>query len=201
MKKAMLLVVSLMIGAVKAHAEPYFESNAGIFAGNNAAPFYGFRVGSKKQAGFQDWDYSLGYWSALGYDLSNKSKFRSDQVDLHTVSADLYRIFELSEKAEARFGGGLGYTIPNLSGGIEETMDNDLSLTFGFGIDQEIKPGLSFGAGLKLFLFRTDSLATFRNSHEETLSNGQTVEVEDVSYKENSVDFNAVMVAFSIKWK
>lgn len=177
-------------------ATPFFEGSAGLLASNGSqAPVYGVRGGAR----IGNWDASLGYWRAI--DVRSGSLVSGD-LDLHTISLEVYRSFSISEKLEWNLGGGIGYTIPNLSNGMSETADNDLSWVAGGGISYDINSALALETSLKAFFFRTDTHVTSYGAHTETLSDGITdVAVLDTLHNDDSVRFNSALLTVALKFK
>lgn len=180
--------------------QPFFEAQTGIIASNGSqAPTYGVRGGIL----FLRSEVSLGYWGASGME---SAQLVSRGLDIHTISLEFYRRFALSKNTVGKLGGGVGFTIPNLDGGVSETADNDHSWAFGGGVDYALSPSVSLGAAVKGFFFTTDTHLTVYGSHmEEILSNGvptgQSVEVLDVTHVNNRIDFNSLLAQISIRWK
>ena len=171
-----------------------FEAQGGILASESSqASAYGVRLGATR--GF--WDFSAGYWGVSG----GKYGLKSGDLDLHTINLEIARIWPIAGGLKANLSGSIGYTIPNLGSGASETADNGHSWLVGAGIEKVLTPGLSLGASVKGFFFRTDTHLTTYGSHVETLSNGQDVEVVDVSPQDNSVNFENLLVMISLKWR
>lgn len=197
MKKALLaLAILLPVSLASAHEfEPYVGLQGGILASNGSqSPVFGVRGGVESPV----WDFSGGYWIARGVRSDN---LLSDGLNLHVVSAEVYRTVFDNQKIKAKVGGGIGYTVPNLDGGATETADNGMSWVLGGGADYALTESLSVGASLKAFIFSADTHATTYDSHPETLSNGQDVEIVDVNRHDNRVNFNSVLFAVALRWK
>lgn len=208
MKKLFLsLIIGLCSSMAWAH-EGYIEGQTGIIGSNGSiAPIYGVRGGILLRAydpmhGWMptknSWDISAGYWSARGI---KNDDLVSGGLDLHVLSFEAYRIFNIGKTWTAKAGGGIGFTIPNLDGGASETADNGHSWVFGGGADYDLTPNISVGASVKGFFFTTNTHVTTYSSHTETLNTGQDVEVLDINHHDNVVCLNSVLALLSLNWK
>lgn len=195
MKKVMLLVGMLVVSGQVVSAAPFVELDGGVYAANGAqAPAYGFGIGSE----IGSWRNSVSYWSAQDIALDSE-KFASDNANLHTIGVNVLRVFQFSEVVNGTFGGGVGYTIPNLFGATERA-DNGLSFNLKAGLERDINDAVSIGINVMAFRFETDTHTTTYGSHMEKLSNGQAVEVLDVTHRDNSVEMNALVLALKVNW-
>lgn len=193
MRKVSLIGLLLML-STSVYASPYIGVEGGAMVSQDAqAPTYGLRVGNV----IKGWDVSGGYWSAI---KMKNNDILSHDLDLHTVDAELYRIFPINQGLSANLGGGIGYTIPSMGNGAD-TADNGASFSVGGGADYDLSNDYSVGIGASWFLFTTDTHITVYGSHMETLSNGADVEVLDVTHYNNSVNFNAVRLVVALYWK
>lgn len=190
MKKAMLGLVLLVTSPLV--AQPYFEGEAGyVGSGNLQGGLVGVRMGNE----IKGVDYSFAYTRASG-DLDSEG-ITSNGLDLHTLSIEAYPTVYAGNRITCRVGGGLGYSIPTLSG--PEKADSGLSYLVGGGADYYVNETLSIGVMVKGFFFRTDTRRIVNNSHMETLSNGQQVEVLDLDYVGGRLNLDSVLMTVGIK--
>ena len=182
MKKMMMFGALILAAAGTVQARPFFEVQGGIYAGDKTSPLYGVRGGARGDM----FEVSGGYWAALG------------DTDLHTIGAEFYDLIPITHRTTVKGGFGVGYTIPSLPG--SEKGDNGLSWGLGVGADHQLNQSATLGFGVKWFLFRTDTHSTTYGSHPETLNNGQSVEVLDVFHQNNSVNFNALLLAAELRF-
>ena len=208
--KKLLLIVGLLISAcapvmaerlgwsmpVERKSLPYIEYQAGyIGAGVLSGPTLGIRGGIEHG----NWDWSLGYSRAFA-DLSADNLI-SDKLDLHTINVEGYYLLPSPLiRLKTKLGGGIGYSIPNLSGGTSEVADNEMSFVLGGGLEYVLDSSWSIGGTVKGFFFHSNTHRTVYTSHLETLSNDQAVEVLDVSHVYDSVNFHSLLATLAIKY-
>ena len=193
MKKALLLVASLMVGCSPSFAaSPYFEAIGGWTRGGLTGGQAGFRGGFVRDS----WDYSLEYVRAYGEIGSDKVLYQ-DAV-LHTIGAEIARVYAvpLLYGVNAKLGAGIGLTIPNLEG--PENADNDVSFSLGGSLNYDISKNWTIGTSIKGRFFNTITRRTTYSSHEETLSNGIVAEVLDVTHTTESLNLNSVLIGISL---
>lgn len=197
MKKAMLLAGLFVMGIeMKAFSvqdqldrfeekkpSAYFETMGGAYIGDQTAPSYGVRIGNVKET----FDGSFGYWSAQG-----------DTI-LHTLNGEICKMFPISSRTALNAGLGVGYTMISPPGA--EKADSDVSWGIVAGLSHDLSDTISLGLNVRGFFFNTDTHSTSYRSHVEQLSSGQNVEVLDVHFHTNSVNYNALLLAFTVKWK
>lgn len=172
-------------------AAGYLEGQVGAI--NNPQAVLGMRGGATTGA----WDLSAGYWSTYNASIDEPA-LNSNRMDLHTFDVELYKLVPTSKYSGIRLGAGLGYTMPNLGG--TDKADNDISYIAGAGFDYKLTRVITLGLLVRGFFFNTDTRRTNYGSHTETLSNGQAVEVVDVTHSQDSVNFNSVLVNVGIKY-
>lgn len=201
MKAIKLVLLGLILSVPRfAFAVPFVELQTGMIASpGSVAPIYGVRgVASGVKH-----EFSLGYWCARGM---SSDRLVSGGLDLHVLSAELYRKFDVAPKVTGKLGGGIGYTIPNLDGGASETADNGHSWVFGGGVNYAVTSSVDLGATVKGFFFTTDTHVTTYGSHlEQLISNGALtgtfVSVLDEAHQDDVVNFNSVLFQISLRWK
>lgn len=202
MNKLKLMIASLVLavsGALYAKPVPFFEAETGLLMSNGGqAPIYGVRGGFAND----HQELSLGYWSAVGLPVSDLA---SGGLSLHTFDVEGYGLADITKRTTLKWGGGLGWTIPNLNDGASETADNDLSLILGGGAVHKINPNMDFVFTLKGFFFRTDTHLTTYGSHFETLYNNGVpvggVEVLDEHHSNNVVSLNSAKLSLALHWR
>lgn len=190
MKKLLVVVVTLLMSQL-AQAEPYGDVNLGLSNGNISGYSTEVRLGTE----LSNVDVSLGY-NRISGDLDKKI-LKSNSLDLHTLNMEIYRKMTISDDLTGYLGGGVGYSIPNLSA---ERGDNDVSYILGAKVNYQMTDNWSLGVYGKGFFFRTDVKRTDTSSHIETLSNGQDVEIEDVTYFTDSVNLNSAVLGFNVRY-
>lgn len=178
------LAVLMLLTSCKPVMAFYTEAQAGYLN-------YGVRVGKE----WKSLDFSGGYSNVM----NNDSTLSSD-VQIHSLDFSIGKSFALNSKVKAGFSGGIGYSIPNLDSG-HERADNSHSWLLGGHLSYDLTKNWTIGGYVKSLFFATDSLRTTYSSHTETLSNGQDVEVEDVSYREDSTKLNSVVGGLSIRYR
>lgn len=192
MKKLVMLLVLVYVPPVYADG-PYVSGGAGaILSGNMVGHALGARIG--KTVNGLDW--SFGFERADG-DL-DAERIVSNGFTLHTVTAEVYKVFTLGGRWDAKLGGGLGYYFPELSG--PEKADTGVGFVVGGGADYWLSNNLSLGATVRGSFFRTDTRRPVNDSHVETLSNGQAVEVLDFHYIGRDLNLDSVVVGVALKY-
>lgn len=181
---------------------PSIEVKTGVLGRSGSiSPIYGFGVSKQVFLG----DLSLSYWRAMDVTGDN---LESKDMDLHNFSLEyFYPILSwlgsenqlINGLSKIKVGGGLGWTIPNLAGGVFETADNDISYTAGALYSHPFK-SVTLEAGIKGFFFRTDSHITKFDSHNETLSNGTQVEVLDEIHYNNVINCNSILATVAVRF-
>lgn len=207
MKRIPLVIISLMFIGSLGHAEllPYsesypkvsFEAITGVLGREGSiSPVYGFGF---ERRGFPG-DLKLSYVRAMD---AGADSLESKDLDLHTLSLEYFIPVMGSNGKELRLGGGLGYTIPNLAGGVFETADNGISYTAGALISYPFR-SVTLEAGVRAFFFRTDSHLTKFGSHLETFQvNGVDVgqvEVADETHYNNTINVNSVLATIAVRF-
>lgn len=199
MLSAFLCAFSAPLWAHVIYAErtPSFQGEVGfgVAGGQSASPV--FQMKGIRSDGA--WDFSLGYLNLYG---ATADGLKSDGANLPTIQFEAYRVLAVMEDgAEISVGGGLGYTVPNLAGGVSETADNGISWTVGGILTKPINRRCSLAFGVKGFFFDTDSHLTTYGSHEEVLSTGQTVDVLDVAHRDDNLHFDSVLFTVALRWE
>ena len=184
--------MELMAGYSPVWAGTYVSGSLGGVLGGLEGVSTGFRLGDEIGA----WDGSIGYERASGSLYS--SKLLSDSADLHTISLEGYRIIPFQSDLKFKVGGGLGYSILNISS--VDKADNDVSFILGGSAEYTFTDNWSVGTNVKGTFFNTNTHRTTYSSHNETLSTGQEVEVLDTNNTTNSVNFNNVSMGLAVKY-
>lgn len=192
--KKLLVALSFMAGCSPAFATgPYIEAQAGLTQGSLSGESAGIRGGTIKNG----WDLSLGYLRTTA-DLGT-DKLISNGINLHTLSAEAYRVVPIGD-LKVKLGGGLGYSIPDLSDGTSETADSGRSWVLGGGAEYQLSSGWAIAGMVKGLFFNTDTHRTVYSSHIETLNTGQDVEVLDVNHFDDAVNFNSVLISVGLRY-
>lgn len=191
--KALKIALVAFFMAAPLTAAPYFETQAGyVTSGNQKGHTLGIRAGSH----FQGFDCSFGY-ARTNADLDSDAVI-SNGLDLHTLSMEAYKPFYLSNNLTVKFGAGLGYSIPTLSG--PEKADSGVSYLIGGGADYRVSENISLGGMVRGLFFHTDTRRIQNDSHIEILSTGQEVEVLDVNYIGGRLDLDSAVITVAVKY-
>lgn len=191
MKTIKLGIIIFLGMAGFGHAKGYFEGQVGAIRSPQAV--FGLRGGIE----YKSWDISAGYWTTRDASIDD-SKLVSNSLDLNTLDIEAYRLAPIYGPISLRVGGGIGYTISNLSG--PDHADADISYTSGAGFDYAIRKNVIIGILVRGFFYNTNTHRTLYGSHAETLSNGQEVEVIDVFPSTDSVNFNSILATIGVKF-
>lgn len=195
----MLSLAAILLFPKWAFADVYGEVGLGVAGGKVAAPT--FQMKAIKSTAKHE--FSLGYFNVYGAEADG---MRSDGADLPTVALEVYRVWKLPNgDGSLSYGGGIGYTMPNLAGGVNEQADNDLSWTAGANLVRPLSKRYDISFGVKGFFFKTDSHLTTYGSHMEPIyvngaESGQA-EVLDEFHQDNTLNFNSVLFSVSLRWK
>lgn len=142
-------------------------------------------------------DFSFGYLNLYGMKAES---MKSSGAALPTLLFEVARVFKAQAGGEISLGGGIGYTMPNLSSGVNEQADNDISYTAVGAFKKALGPKADLVISVRGFFFSTDSQLTTYGSHMETLSTGQAVEVLDEFHHDDRMNFNSVIFMASVRW-
>lgn len=198
MLSTMLVLAGLAMAPKWAYAQVYSEVGFGVAGGKTASPM--FQMKAVKSNGKHE--ISFGYFNIYGAEADG---MKSAGADLPTIALEFYKTWQLPRsEGSLAFGGGVGYTMPNLASGVHETADNDLSWTVGTNLVRHLSRRCDLEYSVKGFFFRTDSHLTTYGSHLETFQiNGVDagqVEVLDEAHQDNSINFNSVLFNVSLRW-
>ena len=182
--------------SVPAMAASYGEVGFGLAGGKDASPTFQLRAANS----FWKHEVSINYLNIYG---AQADGMKTDGANLPTIGIELNRVYNLptNDGATISLGGGLGYTMPNLNSGVSERADNDISWTIGATLAKPLSRKFYLAFSIKGFFFTTDSQLTTYSSHPETLSSGDEVEVTDVSYQDNRLNFNSVLFMLALRWR
>lgn len=193
--KKLFLALAICSAATFVSAKPYVDAQVGMSAASGSqAALYGFRVGSI----FGQGEYSLGYFSARNM---KAAEIASDGLDLHVVDVEGYRRFDLAPTWTGKLGGGIGYVVPDLHSGADETADTSSAWILGAGLQKDLNADCAVGVDLKVLVSKMHTHVTTYNVHEETLSNAQVVEIRDEEHHDDSVSLNSVLFSIALRWK
>lgn len=177
-------------------ARIYGEVGLGLAGGDKSAgPAFLLRGGRQ----FGNYDVSFGYLNLYG---QKPSGLISSHASLPTINVELTRVIPVTGRDRERFavGGGLGYTMPNLAGGVSERADNDVSFTIVGSFTKPLSRKYDVNISVRGFFFNTDTHLTTYGSHTETLNTGQSVEVLDTFHQDNTISFNSVIFMAALRW-
>ena len=183
------LMFSLAMAGPVMASQPYVQGSLGGVFGSIEGGSAGFRVGAVKYA----LDASVGYDRISGNLYSDK--VQSDSIDLHVLSAEVYRIFKVSA-LDFKLGGGIAFMSPQMSS--IEKADDDAGFIAGGSVDYKISRNVSLGLKVRGNFFNTDVHRTDFLIEKETLSAGQEVETVTPVYKTDSVNLNNISSIFSL---
>lgn len=192
-QKSKLLAAVLLLGLSSRlmAQEGYVQIEGGAIESPQAIA--GMRGGVE----YRGWDFSGGYWGTRDA-KPDESQLIAEDMNLDTFSAELYRIIPIANALSLRLGGGVGYTMLDLSA--PEDGDNDISYTAAGILDYKVHPHFGIGVFVKGFFFNTKTHRMTFGSHMETLSNGQDVEVVDEFHGYDSVNFNRMLAGLFVKY-
>lgn len=194
----MIAVAALLMAPRWAYAQVYGEVGFGVAGGKIASPM--FQMKAVKASGGHE--VSFGFFNIYG---AQADGMKSASADLPTIALEFYKVWNLPRnEGSLSYGGGVGYTMPNLAGGVSETADNDFSWTAGVNLVRHLSSRYDVEYSVKGFFFRTDSHLTTYGSHLESFQiNGVDagqVEVSDEMHENNSINFNSVLFNIALRW-
>jgi hypothetical protein len=202
--RSMLLAVFLSAGCLSlcpagfAASSPvplgYQEVVAGIAGAEKET---GLSFSLRQGVEYGKYDFSVGFLNLYGMKAAG---MKSDNSSLPTINLELTRELLSHDGGQISVGGGFGYTMPNLSGGVNEQADNDISFTAVGAFRKPISNRIDFVISVRGFFFATDSQLTTYGYHSETLSTGQSVEVIEEIHQDSRLNFNSVLFLAGIRW-
>ena len=185
------LTVMVLLSSSMAQAA-YIEPMVGVRTGS----LYGLTTGLRGGTEWKGWDFSLGYDRTLWANMNSEASI-SEEGRLDTLGGEIARIIPISGGLRATVGAGVGYAIPSLD---REKADNGPIYTFGVGLNYDLGGNWSLGGSVKASWFTTDTHRTISDSHMETLSTGQEVEVEDITHVDNRVRLDGAVLGIAVRY-
>lgn len=174
---------------------PSLRSEVGFgLAGSEKSTGQAFLLRGVKSVGA--YNFGFGYLNLYN---QRPNGMKSDHASLPTLNVEVTRVIP-ANGADLSIGGGLGFTMPNLAGGVNEQADNDVSFTAVGAFTKHLSRKYDLSISVRGFFFNTDSQLTTYGSHFETLSTGQAVEVVDEFHADQSLRFNSVIFMASLLW-